>query len=63
MLLSLGYSEKDIAEAVRASNRIKHLRRQTVSNMGSQKMEEAVESAKKQVKRILFFNQGKKEKK
>ena len=56
MIRGLGYSEKEIASTVRILNRARHQRKQTVNNLGSQKMEEAVESAARQVKKMLFLN-------
>lgn len=52
---SLGYKEKDIAAAVRELNKARYQRRQTVNNLGAQKMEEAVENAKRKMKKLLFM--------
>lgn len=57
MLRALGYSESDMAACVRHLNKLRAQRRQTVNNLGAQKVEEAVESAKRQVKRLLFMKQ------
>ena len=55
LIRKLGYSERDIAAAVRELNKVRALRRQTVNNLGAQKMEEAVESVRSKVKSILFL--------
>jgi|UniRef100_A0A8J9SAA3 hypothetical protein len=59
LLQSLGYSEKQLAAAVRDNNKIKHQRRQTVNNLGAQSMEEAVEKTRRKLKRLLFLRNGK----
>jgi hypothetical protein len=53
MLKDLGYSQQDIAEAVRVILKAKNKRRQTVQNLGAESVEEAVESASRRVKSIL----------
>jgi hypothetical protein len=58
LLRELGYSDKEIAATVREINRVKQNRRQTVQNLGSQKME-AMEAAKKRVFKVLSLS-GKK---
>lgn len=52
---ALGYSEKDIAAAIRDGNKVKTQRRQTINNLGAAKMEEAVETAKRKAKKLLFL--------
>ena len=53
MLKDLGYTQADIAAAVRVILKTKNKRRQTVQNLGAESMEEAVESASRRVKSIL----------
>ena len=58
MLKDLGHQEKDIAVAIRIILKIKNQRKVTVQNLGSQGMEEAVESASRQCQRhttVSFF--------
>lgn len=55
MVRRMGYSERDIALMVRNVNKTKHQRRQTLNNMGVEKMEIAVETAKKRLKSFLFL--------
>jgi hypothetical protein len=54
-LLSLGYSEKEIAETVRQTIRIKNKRKQTVQNHYMFPLEEILEKATRKVKRVLGF--------
>jgi hypothetical protein len=49
LLREWGYTDKDIAASVREINRVKAMRRQTVNNLGIQKMEEAMEHAKRKL--------------
>lgn len=53
LIRSSGYCDREIASAVRELNRIRYQRRQTVNNLSMQHVEEAVESATRQVKKIL----------
>lgn len=55
LIRSLGYSERDIAANVRELNKLRSQRRQTVNNLNAAKMEEAVESVKLQMKKMLFI--------
>jgi hypothetical protein len=55
LVRDLGYTEKDIAAAVRGANKIKSQRRQTINNLGASQMEEAVENAGRRVKNMLFL--------
>jgi hypothetical protein len=55
ILLEIGYSQKDIAEATRIAVRYKNKRRQTVTNLGHSKVEESMENAAKNVKRLFGF--------
>jgi hypothetical protein len=55
LLRDLGYTEKDIAAAVRKGNKIRSQRRQTINNLGVSDMEEAVENASRRVKTMLFW--------
>lgn len=54
LVRSLGYTDTDIAAAMREINKVKSNRRQTVNNLGLQQLEETVESAKRRVKRVLL---------
>jgi hypothetical protein len=56
---NLGYTQTDIAEATRIVLKAKNRRKTTVQNLGSQHMEEAVESASRRVKDILSFGSKK----
>jgi hypothetical protein len=60
----LGYSQKQIAAAIRRSLKAKHQRRQTILHLSNQNLEEVVEEivekSRRKVKRILRF--GSKEK-
>jgi hypothetical protein len=53
ILKDLGYTQQDIAAAVRVILKAKNKRRQTVQNLGAESMEEAVEAASRKVKSIL----------
>jgi len=53
MLRDLGFSRSEIADAVRGIIRTKNQRRQTYHNLKVARMEEAVESAVKTVKRVF----------
>jgi hypothetical protein len=55
----LGYTKMDIAEATRIILKAKNRRKTTVQNLGSQNMEEAVESASRRVKGLLSFGSKK----
>jgi hypothetical protein len=55
LVRDLGYTERDIAAAVRGANKIKSQRRQTINNLGATQMEEAVENAARRVKNIIFL--------
>jgi hypothetical protein len=59
MLLELGYSQKDIAAAIRNNLRDKNKRRQTVQNLSASGVEESLEGAAKSVKRIFGFGRSK----
>jgi len=54
LLLSLGYSRRDIAESVRSNVRVKNRRRRTVNNLPVAKMEETVEKIAHKLKKTLF---------
>jgi hypothetical protein len=58
LLLSLGYSQKEIADFVRQTIRIKNQRKQTVQNLNLLPMEEILEKASRKVKRVLRFTAG-----
>ena len=55
MARRMGYTERQIADMVRAVNKTKNQRRQTLNNLGVEKMELAVETAKKRLKSFLFL--------
>jgi hypothetical protein len=55
ILRDWGYQEQDFACAIREINRIKANRRQTVTNLGLQRMEEAMEGARKKVVGALLL--------
>lgn len=52
LLLSLGYNQKVIAQAVRDIIKLKNKRRQTIHNLGASGVEELVESASRKVKNL-----------
>lgn len=53
MLKEAGFTQRDIAEAVRIIIKAKNKRKQTVQNLGVEAVEEVVESAARRVKSIL----------
>jgi hypothetical protein len=53
ILEALGYSEKEVARAIRQNYKLKRNRRQTVNNLPVIRIEEAVETAKKSLLKIL----------
>lgn len=55
LVRDLGYTERDIAAAVRGANKVKSQRRQTINNLGATQMEEAVENAVRRVKNIILL--------
>lgn len=50
-----GHTDKEIAEMMRAVNKVKFQRRQTLNNTGVEKVEFAVEMAKRRLKSMLFL--------
>jgi hypothetical protein len=56
MLRDWGYTDRDIASGVRELNRLKACRRQTVNNLGVERVEEAVELLTRKVKKALFLH-------
>jgi hypothetical protein len=50
-----GHTDKEIAEMMRAVNKVKNQRRQTLNNTGVEKVEFAVEMAKRRLKSMLFL--------
>lgn len=56
MLLQWGVTLNEIIEAVRSNIKTKNQRRQTVTNLGKvEKLEEAMQSVKRKVKRLFFL--------
>jgi hypothetical protein len=55
ILKDAGYTQKEIADMVRTILKAKNQRKQTVNNLNAQGVEEAVESARKRVSRLLSF--------
>jgi hypothetical protein len=55
ILLGLGYSQKDIANATRINVRDKNKRRQTIQNLSTSNVEEKMENAAHNVKRMFGF--------
>ena len=55
ILLKLGYSDREIAQAVRAVIKDKNRRRTTVNNLSASKVEEKLESVSTGLKRMLFL--------
>jgi hypothetical protein len=58
LLADLGYSQRDIAQAVRATIKTKNKRRTTVNNLGVANMEEKMQSVSSGLKRMLFLKKG-----
>jgi len=54
MLEELGYTRSAIADAVRTNVKVKNNRRQTVHNLPVARLEEAAESAKRKLKRVVL---------
>lgn len=54
LLLDLGYSRKEIAEAVRKNVNIKNRRRQTVNNLNVMPFEQAIEGAARKISRVVL---------
>ena len=55
MLRELGYDRQEFAKAMRESNKIKHQRRQTLQNLGAQRIEEAIESCGRKALRAILL--------
>lgn len=49
----LGYTDREIASTLRSLNKAKFKRRQTTNNLPAQKVEEAIEKARRQVSKLL----------
>ena len=62
ILLDLGYSQKEVADMIRQSLRVKNQRKQTVNNLDVQAMEEFVERAARKLKRLVTLSICKNEK-
>ena len=60
MLRDLGYTKREIAQAVRRSLKAKNQRRQTYNNMHAEAIEYMVEMSRRRIGRLLGFG-GKKE--
>ena len=58
ILLSLGYTRKQLANAVRMTIRLKNQRRKTIQNLATAGMEEMVENAGRKVKRLFVLNKS-----
>jgi hypothetical protein len=55
ILFNLGYSRSEIAKNIRHVIKVKNQRRTTINNLSVAKVEEAVETAKNSVKKIIGF--------
>jgi hypothetical protein len=55
LLMELGYSQPDIAQAVRSTIKTKNRRRTTVNNLGVADMEEKIQSVSDGLKRMIFL--------
>jgi hypothetical protein len=53
VFFDLGYTQKDVAVNVRELNKLRSQRRRTIVNLGSTRVEETVEVAKRKLKSIL----------
>jgi hypothetical protein len=53
LLLTLGYSQKELADAIRKTIRLKNQRKQTIANLNVSPVEEFLEKATRRVKRVL----------
>ena len=58
ILVSLGYSRKEIASVVRKTIRLKHQRKVTVQNLKMSPVEEFLERTSRRVRRVLRFTGG-----
>jgi hypothetical protein len=59
MLAKLGFTQPEIAQAIRRSLKTKNQRKQTVNNLNAQKMEYMVERSRRKVGRLLRFGSKK----
>lgn len=55
LLLSLGYTQREIAGSIRQILRLKNQRKQTIQNLHVSSMEEFMEKATRKMKRVLLF--------
>ena len=62
LLLSAGYSKKEIAQSVRGVIKAKNQRRQTVNNLDKIPLEEFMETTKRSVKGVFCFGKNKENK-
>jgi hypothetical protein len=53
LVRTLGYTDREIAANVRALNKSRSNRKQTVDNLGVEKVEEAMEKVKRKVKSLF----------
>mmetsp|Transcript_23607 Transcript_23607/g.26920 ORF Transcript_23607/g.26920 Transcript_23607/m.26920 type:complete len:537 (+) Transcript_23607:212-1822(+) len=53
LLFDLGYSKKEVVEAIRLNLKLKKRRRQTVNNLPIAKVEELIEGASKKISRVV----------
>jgi len=58
MLKEAGVTQKEIAEMVRATLKVKNQRKQTVTNLATAGAEEAIENARRKVTRLLTFGRS-----
>jgi hypothetical protein len=58
MLKEVGYTQRNIADAVRIVVKVQHQRRTTVATLKSASVEEAIEKATRRVKGLLSFGRN-----
>lgn len=62
LLLSAGFTQKEIAQSVRNVIKVKNQRRQTVNNLDKLPMEEFMEETKRSLKGVFCFGKNKENK-
>mmetsp|Transcript_32802 Transcript_32802/g.79467 ORF Transcript_32802/g.79467 Transcript_32802/m.79467 type:complete len:166 (-) Transcript_32802:232-729(-) len=62
LLMSAGYSQKEIAQSVRGVIKAKNQRRQTVNNLDKIPLEEFMENTKRSMKGVFCFGKSKENK-
>lgn len=58
LLVEAGFSQKEIANAVRMALKVKHQRRQTINNLKATAMEESMENVTRKMKKAFSFGRA-----